>query len=144
MSFPQKRALVSLIATWIAAVGYAARVLRSPPVSLGQAAQMLIGAAIGLTVLMVLAHIILAIGAGTDAVRRAADQTSRKARFAAHRNAAAILVLGLCATGALGLASATPLILVQAGAAVLVLAQMTFYGSELWFGRLVPASPRTL
>lgn len=144
MSFQQKRALVSLVAIWIAAVSYTARAWRSPPASLAEAVGMLAMAAIGLTVVMILAHIVLAIGAGAEEARRPADAGARKARAAARRNAAWTLVLGLGVVGGLQRVSVSAPMLAQAAAAVLVLAQMVFYGSELIGGRRRPSSPQLL
>jgi hypothetical protein len=135
MSFQQKRALVSLIVIWIAAVGYAARVWRSPPDSLTQAAAMLVAAAIGLTVMMVIAHVLLIIGAGRDEARPPADERGRAARDAARRHAAWTMAGGLCLVAGVSLTRVSPAVLVQVAAAALVAAQMVRYGSELFHHR---------
>ncbi len=144
MSFQQKRALVSLIAVWIAAVSCAARLLRSPPETLAQAAQMLVGAAIGLTVLMILAHIVLTIGAGAEQARQPTHEADRKARAMARRNAVGIIVLGGCAIAALKLAALSPVLLLEAAAAAVVLAQMVYYGSETLYCRGAAQTPQAL
>jgi hypothetical protein len=135
MSFHQKRALVSLIAIGIAAVGYAVNAWRFPPATLLQAAPRLIGAAIGLTIMMILAHILLAIGAGSDEARRPADERDRMVRTAARRNAWWMMGFGLVLTIGLQFVSASPVLVVQAGAAAFILAELVRYGSELFYYR---------
>jgi len=144
MSFQQKRALVSLIAVWIAAVGCVARLLRSPPETLAQAAPTLVGAAVGLTVLMIMAHIVLIVGAGAEQARQPAREAARKARLLAWRNALAIMALGGCTIAALKLAALPPVLLLEAGAAAVVLAQMVYYGSEALYGRGAAQTPQAL
>ena len=132
MSFQQKRALVSLVAVWIAAVGYGVKAWRSPPSSPMEAAIMLVAAAIGLTMMMVVANVLLTIGVGIEEARRPATEQDRMARTKARRNASWIMAGGLWLVMGLALISASPVVVLQAAAAAFVLAEMVRYGSELF------------
>jgi|WetSurMetagenome_2_1015567.scaffolds.fasta_scaffold384408_2 hypothetical protein len=135
MSFQEKRALVSLIAIWIGAVGFAANIWRSPPAAMAHPGAMLFSAAAALTFIMVVSHIGLTIGAGLKAVRQPADDRDRRVQWAARRNGFMILGLGLCATVALAAASIAQVVVVLAVIAAFVLAEMVRYASELLYYR---------
>jgi hypothetical protein len=134
MSFPEKRALVSLIAIWIGAVGFAANVWRSPPAMVHPLA-MLFSAAAAVTFIMIISHIGLTIGAGLKEARRPADERDRQVQTAARRNAFVMLGLGLCVAVALAAASLGQAVVVEAVIAAFVLAEMVRYGSELFYYR---------
>ena len=91
--------------------------------------------AIGLTVMMILAHIVLNIGAGVEDVRRPPGETERSIRGAARRSSAGVLAIGAVLIGGLALISAPAVVLMQATAAVFILASMARYGSELFYSR---------
>ena len=124
MTFQQKRALVSLIAIGIAAAGYIAKAVNVPPESPLQAAAMLIGASIGLTVMMILAHIVLHVAGDAEDARQPASEQERMIGRAAWRNAAWVMAAELWIVGGLAVVSAPPVLLLQAAAGAFVLAEM--------------------
>ncbi|HEY5410462.1 MAG TPA: hypothetical protein VIJ94_07020 [Caulobacteraceae bacterium] len=132
MSFQQKRALISLVVVWIAAVGYGVKAWRSPPSDPMEAALMLVAAAIGLTAMMIVGHILLVIGVGVQEAREPANETDRMARTMARRNASWIMAGGLWLIMGLALISASPVLVMQAAAAAFVLAEMVRFGSEMF------------
>jgi hypothetical protein len=136
MSLQQKRALVSLIVIWIAAVGYAVGAVKSPPQTVIQLWLPLVSTAIGLTVMMIFAHILLSIGVGADALRKPVDEADRRVRNIAWRNAGWALAGGLFLLIGLGLLAAPQVLLIQAAVAVFVLSEMVRYSSELFHRRV--------
>ena len=131
MSFQAKRALASLIAIWISAAGYAGSVLRSWPQTPGEAALSIVTAAIGLTVLMILMNILLAIITGAEEARRPLDEAGRLIALEAGRNASLVVGLGLFLAGALALLSMPSVLIAQAAMAALLLAEIVRYTSQL-------------
>ena len=131
MSLQQKRALVSLIVIGIAAAGYADHVMKAPPQTVFQLWGPLVATAVGLTATMIFAHVLLAIGVGAEALRHKTDETDRRVRTAAWRNAGWVLAAGVFLIIGLALVAAPQVLLLQAAVAVFVLGEMVRYGSEL-------------
>ena len=134
MSFPEKRALVSLIAIWIGAVGFAAQAWRSPA-AMAHPGAMLFGAAAAVTFIMIVSRIGLTIGAGVKEARQPAGERDHRVQTTARRNAFLALGLGLCIVVALAAASIPKGLVVQAVIAAFVLAEMVRYASELLYYR---------
>jgi hypothetical protein len=135
MSFQEKRALVSFIAIWIGAVGFAANAWKAGPAGLAHPVAMLFSAAAAVTFIMIVSHIALVIGAGLKAARQPADDRDRRVQTAARRNAFLMLGLGLCIAVALAAASIPAAIVAQAVIVAFVLAELVRYGSELIYYR---------
>jgi hypothetical protein len=132
MSLQQKRALASLIVIAIAAVGYASRELKAPPATPFEVWGPLVSTAVGLTAAMIFAHVLLAIGMGPDALGQKADDTDRRVRTRAWRNAGWVLAAGVFILIGLALLAAPQVLILQAAVAAFVLAEMVRYGSELF------------
>ena len=133
MTFQAKRSLVSFAVIWIGAVGYAAAALRSPP--LMDAAPRLIGAAISLTFMMIIGHVLLTIGAGEDEARRPLDDRDRQVRLTARASSARALAVGLVLVIGLGLFGVPAWIVTQVAVAAFVAAELVRYGLELFHYR---------
>ena len=135
MSFREKRALITLIAVWIVAVGYFASVVRAAPISLSDATPGLICAAVSLIAIMILSHIVLVIGAGVEEALQAFDERDRLVQQASRRNMGWIGIAGLWLVLILVINMEPHLVIEYVALGAATLAEMVMYGSQLIYYR---------
>ena len=135
MSFREKRAVISLLAIWIVAVGYLASVLHATPISIGEAIPGLVSAALALIAIMIGSNVVLVIGAGPEEARQAVDERDRLVQLASRRNMAWVSVAGLWLILILSTTGKPSIVIAYAALGMVAAAEMVMYGSQLLYYR---------
>ncbi len=135
MSIREKQALITLLAVLAVAVGYAATALHAAPSTLAEAAPSVIGAALLMAAITILAQIVLAVGPGGRALANPPDERDRLVRLSSRRNAGWVGLMGLWFVLAVTILTASRLTIAYAALGAFTLAEVVMYGSELFYYR---------
>jgi hypothetical protein len=135
MSIREKQALITLLAVLVVATGYAAMVLHATPTTLAEAAPGLIGAALLMAAITILAQIVLAIFPGGREAADPADERDRLVRLSSRRNAGWVGLIGLWFVLAVTVLTPSRLTIAYAALGAFTLAEIVMYGSELFYYR---------
>jgi hypothetical protein len=135
MSFKEKQAAVTLLALWIVGITLLVRFVRLAPGTVEQAVPLLIGGVVALIAVMILAHIVLAIGVGREEAMSRTDERDRLVDLASRRTGSWVTAGGLVLVVILAIRSAPVVALAETAVAALVLAEMCVYASRLYYYR---------
>ena len=135
MSFREKQAAITLLALWIVGLTLLFRFVSRQPVTVEQAVPLLIGGVVALIAVMILAHIALVIGAGSEEARRGGDERDSLVDLASRRIGYWIAAAGLTLVVVLAVRSAPSVVLAETAVAVFVLAEISVYASRLYYYR---------
>ena len=135
MSFREKQAAITLLALWIVGLTLLFRFVSRQPVTLEQAVPLLIGGVVALIAVMILAHIALVIGAGSEEARRGGDERDSLVDLASRRIGYWIAAAGLTLVVVLAVRSAPSVVLAETAVAAFVLAEISVYASRLYYYR---------
>jgi hypothetical protein len=135
MSIREKQALITLLAVLGVAIGYAATALHGAPSTLAEAAPGLIGAALLMAVITILAQIVLAVFPGGREAADTADERDRLVRLSSRRNAGWVGLIGLWFVLAVTILTPSRLTIAYAALGAFTLAEIVMYGSELFYYR---------
>jgi hypothetical protein len=135
MSFREKRAVVSLLALWIAGIGFALVLWRYPPPNAIAGFLALFAALVLLMLIITVSQLALVIAVGLREATRPSDERERLVQLSSQRNAGWVGTAGLWAIPWFMINPTPRLAVACAALGLFLLGQMVMYGSELYYYR---------